>query len=189
MKTGIATAVKKPFVLRKALYKALRDERRALAAELRIPVFNVCTDEILVEIANEHPIDEHGISTYLPREGTSARVIAGRMLQVCRDFAPEIQVELSAAERDIYELFREKLTAVEIGAALSLTVQSVIETLERLKEKGLEMDLRTLIDKRMFSLLKSELEKTNDVVMVHGAVKDCELAEVALVARLTGASS
>ncbi|HQT90718.1 MAG TPA: HRDC domain-containing protein, partial [Candidatus Kryptobacter bacterium] len=177
------------FILRKALYKALRDERRALAAELRLPVFGVCADEMLIQIANEHPMNQGEISEYLPREGANTGAITGRMLQVCLDFAPEIPVELSAAERDVYELFREKLTAVEIAAALSLTVQSVIETLERLKERGLEMNLRTLIDNRIFSLLKSELERTRDVVAAHGAVRDCELAEVALVARLTGVSS
>ncbi len=189
MKTGIATAVKKSFILRKALYKALRDERRALASELRLPVFGVCADEMLIKIANEHPMNQEEISEYLPREGANAGVITGRMLQVCLDFAPELPVEISAAERDVYELFRERLTAVEIAASLSLTVQSVIEKLEQLKERGLEMDLRTLIDKRMFTVLKTELEKTRDVVAVHGAVRDCELAEVALVARLTGVSS
>ena len=90
MKTGIATAVKKSFILRKALYKALRDERRALASELRLPVFGVCADEMLIKIANEHPMNQEEISEYLPREGANAGVITGRMLQVCLDFAPRV---------------------------------------------------------------------------------------------------
>ncbi len=187
--TGIATIAKRPFILRKALYKALRDERRAIAAELGMPVFSICTEERLIEIANDHPATKEEISAYLPGDGANSAVIQRRMLQVCLDFESETKVELTAADRKAYELFREKLTAVEIAAALSTTAQSVIETLERLKQSGLEMDLRTLVDKRTFSLLKAELEKTKDLVAVHSAVGDCELAEVALVARLTGAAS
>ncbi len=189
LETGIATAAAKPFILRKALYKALRDERRELAAELGIPVFNVCTDEKLIEISNEHPVDEKSVAAFLPQDAANTGLVARRLLQVCLDFAEELPLELTAAERSVYELFREKLTAAEIAAALTLSVQSVIEMLEGLKERGLEMDLKTLVDKRTFSLVKTELEKTKDIVAVHGIVRDCELAEVALVARLTGAAS
>ncbi len=189
IETGIASAVKKPFVMRKALYKALRDERRALAAELGLPVFGICTDEKLINMANEHPTDEKEISAFLPRDGVNRGAIIRRMLQVCLDFAAAIPVELSETERNIYEHFRENLTAAEIATALSITVQGVIETLERVKEKGLEIDLRRLIDKRTFSLLEKEFTKTKDVVAVHRAFADCELAEVVLVAKLTGAAS
>lgn len=188
LQTGIAPAVRRPFVLRKALYKALRDERRALASELRIPVFNVCTDESLIGIANEHPIDEKELAAFLPDDGANAGPIKSRMLQVCLDFTAQMPVELSTIERNVYELFREKLTAAEIAAALPMTVQSVIETLERVRDRGLEMDLRSLIGNRKYLLLEGELKKSRDIVSVHSKVSDCELAEVELVARLTGVS-
>lgn len=188
LRTGIPPAVQKPFVLRKALYKALRDERRELASELRVPVFSICTDDRLVEMANEHPTEDDAITAFLPQDGLNAGVIRSRMLQVCRDFSVDVPVELTAEERNLYELFREKLTAVEIAAAQSMTVQGVIDSLEHVAAKGIEMDLRALIDSRKYALLEADLRKTGNVVETHGNVAECELAEVALVARLTGVS-
>lgn len=184
--TGIAPVSRRSYVLRKALYKALRDERRALASELKIPVFSICTDAKLVEIANNHPTGDNELAPLLPVEGTYAATIRKRILQVCLDFAADLPAGLSETERNVYELLREKLTATEMAAVLSMTVQSVIEVAERMNEKGIELDLRNLIDRRKYALLEAELRKTRDIVKVHGNLNDCELAEVELVAKLTG---
>ncbi len=189
LKTGIAPAVRSPFILRKALYKALRDERRAIASELGLPVFNVCTDGGLIEIANAHPTNQEDISRFLPREGQNSSTISRRMLQVCMDFSSETKVEMSAMERAIFELSLEKLTAAEIAIAQSTTVQNVIETLELLQRKGMGIDLRTLIEPHKFAMLESGLRKAADIGRVRESVKDCEIAEVQLVAKLTGISA
>jgi hypothetical protein len=127
------------------------------------------------------------LAAYLGGGAGNARLIAARMFQVCEDFTAVMPPQLSATERKAYELFLEGLTAAEISAVLSMSVQSVIETLEKVKDSGLEVDLRLLIDSRTFSRVKAELERTKDVAAAHGIVGDCELAEVALVAKLTGA--
>ncbi len=189
LNTGIPSPARKRYVLRKALHKALRDERRALSSELRIPVFNICSDETLKDIANEHPTDIAGLSKHLAQSGANASMINRRILQVCADFSSDLPAGLAPAERKVYELFREKLTAAEIADALSLTVQGVIETLEGIGKKGIAVDLRSLVNSRTFSVLKRELEEKKDVLAVHKAVEDCELAEVALVARITGAAT
>lgn len=188
LRTGIAPAVSKPFILRKALYKALRDERRALASELSLPAFAICSDDKLIEIANTHPLKEENVVELLSRDGAKSGVISKRMLQVCLDFSSESSTEMSQMERSIYELYLEKLTAGEIAVALSTTVQGVIETLEKLQQRGLGVDLRTLIGTRKFALLESELRKTADTAKVRESIRDCEIAEVQLVARLTGVS-
>lgn len=189
LRTGFSKPTQRQFVFRKALYKALREERRALASELHIPVFNVCSDENLIRIANERPVNESDIVEYLPPQGANSEVIERRLLQVCLDFAPTEGIELSGEERKIYELFLEKLTAVEIASALSISVQSVIETLERVKDRGCEIDLQRLIGKERFALIRSELLKKKDEIAAHKAVQDCELAEVMLVARILSASA
>lgn len=188
LSSGIAPVMKQPYVLRKALYKALRDERRAIAADLHIPAFTVCTNRQLIEIANDHPIDDNGLAPHLTESGVNTAAIRKRILQVCRDFSTDLPSGLSETERKIYELFREKLTAAEIAAASSMAVQSVIETAERMKDRGVNLDLRDLIDRRRYALLEAELKKTRDVVKVHGDIGGCELAEVELVARLIGVS-
>ncbi len=189
LRTGIAPAGRKTYVLRKALYRALRDERRTLASEFHIPVFSICTDGMLVEIANHHPTTNSELTPFLPEKGVNIQTIRKRILQVCLDFAADLPAGLSENERKVYELLREKLTAAEIAAALSMTVQSVIEAAERVHERGVELDLRSLVDRRRFSLLEAELRKTRDIVKAHGNIEDCELAEVALVAKLTGVSA
>ncbi len=189
LKTGIAPPVRKPFILRKALYKALRDERRALASDLGLPVFNICTNSVLIEIANTHPTKDEDISKFLPRESRSSGTISGRMLQVCLDFSSETRVEMSPLERGIFELHLEKLTAAEIAIALSTTVQGVIETLELLQQRGLGVNLRTLVEPHKFAMLESGLKETADIGKVRESIKDCEIAEVQLVAKLTGISA
>lgn len=189
LRTGIAPAVRKPFILRKALYKALRDERRALASELGLPVFNICSDDRLIEIANTNPTREEDIAEFLPREGQNSGTIFRRMLQVCRDFSSETKVEMSATERIVFELYLEKLTAAEIAVASSTTVQGVIETLERLQQRGLGLNLRTLIEPHKFATLESGLKETADIGKVRETIKDCEIAEVQLVAKLIGVSA
>ncbi len=188
LSTGIAPVIKEKYVLRKALYKALRDERRALAADLRIPAFAVCNNRQLIEIANGRPIDERDLSPHLPDSGINTAVIRRRLLQVCRDFSIELPSGLSETDREVYELFREGLTAAEIAASLSTAIQSVIETIERIKEGGVDLKLRDLIDRHRYSILEAELRKTPDVIKVHEAIGGCELAEVQLVAKLTGVS-
>jgi DNA-binding CsgD family transcriptional regulator len=125
---------------------------------------------------------------YLPPRGANSEVVERRLLQVCLDFAPTEGIELSGEERKIYELFLEKLTAVEIASALSISVQSVIETLERLKCRGCKIDLQRLIDRERFALIRSELLKKKGEIAAHKAVRDSELAEVMLVARIISAS-
>ncbi len=188
LKTGFSKPAQRTFIFRKALYKALREERRILASELRVPPFLVCSDENLIRIANERPADKDEIRNYLPQNGMNSNTIAQRMLQVCLDFAPAKDVGLSEMERKVYELFLEKLTAVEIAAVLSTSLQNVIEILENLKERGFNIDLHSLIEKDKFALIKSELAKTKDVVAARKAAGDCELAEVVLVSKLLSAS-
>ncbi len=182
LKTGYARVKRKDFIFRKALYRALREERRLLAGELRLPVFSVCTDENLIRIANESPRDEKEIAKHF--SNPPLKSIEERLLQVCLDFAPAEEVELSEPERKIYELFLEKFTAVEIALALSSSVQSVIETIEHIKDRGCKIDPISLVDKTKFALIKSELLKGKDLVAVHKAVQDAELAEVMLVSRI-----
>ena len=107
LKTGYAETRRKEFIFRKALYKALREERRLLAGELRIPVFNVCADDNLIRIANERPRSAKEIAKYFSSPHSS--VIEERLLQVCLDFAPAEDMELSESERKIYELFLRNL--------------------------------------------------------------------------------
>ncbi len=189
LKTGYVVPGRREFVFRKALYKALREERRSLAAELRIPVFNVCPDESLIRMANERPTNKEGITKHLP--AMLPQIINERLLQVCTDFAPVDNVELSETERRIYELFLEKLTAEEISSALSspqagfsTSLQSVIDTMEHIKDRGCAINLKSLIDKEKFALIESELSKGKDTVAVHKAVQAAELAEIMLVAKL-----
>ncbi|MFZ1082063.1 MAG: RecQ family ATP-dependent DNA helicase, partial [Candidatus Kryptoniota bacterium] len=182
LRTGYAGVKRKKFIFRKALYKALREERSSLAGELRIPVFNVCADENLIRIANERPRNAKGLAMYFSNPHSSA--IEERLLQVCLDFAPAEDIELSESERKIYELFLEKFTAVEIASVLSSSVQSVIETIEHIKDRGCKIDPASLVDKAKFALIKSELLKGKDLVSVHKAVQNAELAEVMLVSRI-----
>jgi hypothetical protein len=111
------------------------------------------------------------------------------MLQVCLDFSSETRVEMSPLERGIFELHLEKLTAAEIAIALSTTVQGVIETLELLQQRGLGVNLRTLVEPHKFAMLESGLKETADIGKVRESIKDCEIAEVQLVAKLTGISA
>ncbi len=187
--TGIAPANRIPFVLRKALYKALRDERRALATELGLPIFAVCSDQKLIELSNNHPVKPEEILEFLPEGVPGAAKVRERLLQVCVDYSSERPEKLSGKESNIYELYLEKFTASEIAAALSMTTQGVIDTLETINGKGLPIDFRLSLGNRKFSLLESELRKTSDISKVRESVGDCEIAEIELVAKITGASS
>ncbi|MCL5268091.1 MAG: RecQ family ATP-dependent DNA helicase [Bacteroidetes bacterium] len=189
LKNGFARPIPKPYSFRKPLYKALREERRNIASDLRIPVFNVCSDADLIRIANEHPFSKIEISKYFPEKGMHAEKIAGRLLQVCLDFKPLENGVLSQTELQVYELFMEGLTAAEISAVLATSVQSVIEILGNMRSKDFEIDLRRLIKKDMFALIEKELKKSGDILSAHRAVQDCELAEVMLVSEIIGTSA
>jgi len=189
LKTGIVKPVQRPFVYRKGLYNALRAERRALAGELRIPVFNVCSDESLLHIADRHPVTDGNIRKYIQSESAHSRIITQRLLQVCLDFAPPENVSLSETERRVYGLCLEKQTAAEIASAIPTSVQNVIETAENLMDMGLRIHLEELIGREKFRIIQSELEKNSDPVSAHKAVQDSELAEVMLVSKIVRASS
>ncbi len=189
LETGFVKPLKKPFPFRKALYNALREERRVIAGELHLPVFNVCTDANIIRMTNDLPTRREQVLTYISNDRANSDTVAGRMLQVCLDFLPLNEKELSGEEESVYGLYLEKMTASEIAAALSKSVQRVIEILEGLLERGIDVDLRRLVDKRRFRLISAELEKNKDFAAVHAAVGQCELAEVALVARVIGAAA
>jgi len=184
--TGISLPQRKQFRFRKALYNALRQERRNLAGEKRLPVFAISTDENLTRIANARPTTEEQIVHYLPQ--VNSREIILRLLQVCRDFAPAEEIDLPENERQIYELYLEKLTAAEIGSFLQTSLQNVIDVLERIHENGCSIDFRSLIDRKRLALIASELNRVNDPVEAHNALPDCELAEVMLVSKILTAS-
>jgi len=184
--TGIFLPPKKQFKFRKALYNALRQERRDLANEKRLPVFAISTDDDLRQIANARPITEEQITRYLPQ--ASSQEVIRRLLQVCMDFAPAEKIELPENERQIYELYLEKLTAVEIASYLQTSLQIVIDVLDRIHDKGYPIDFSSLINKKRLALISSELRRENDPVSVHTALPDCELAEVMLVSRILTAS-
>jgi hypothetical protein len=187
IRTGIAVPARREFRFRKALYKALREERRSLASEMRLPVFAVCTDEELRRLANSRPSSEEEVSRCLPQ--VSSKQIIRRLLQVCLDFAPSDNIELPENERKTYELYLEKLTAAEISSFLQISVQNVVDVLERIEEKGYSIDFNVLLDKNDFKLIASELAKTNDPIAVHKSLPDCELAEVILVSKILNATS
>lgn len=189
LETGVAPGMRKPFILRKALYKALRDERRALASELRLPVFSICSDDRLVDISNNHPTSNEEISGFLGGDGTGVAMITGRLLQVCNDFASESPEGLSPEERNIYELYLEKFTASEIAAALSMTTQGVIDVMEGIRKAGAPVDFKSLLGQRKFSMLEAELRKNPDLSEIRERLGNCEIAEIELAARLTGVSS
>ncbi len=189
LKDGFSKPVPKPYSFRKPLYKALRDERRLIASELRVPVFNVCSDADLIRIANEHPISESEISKYFRAEVGESGAISARILQVCLDFKPLKADGLSQMETKVYELFLEGLTAAEISAVLTTSVQNVIERLQEMKNRSFDIDLRRLVRKEKFALIEKELRKSGDILAAHRAIQDCELAEVTLVSELIGASA
>jgi len=184
LRAGFSKPVRRPFPFRKPLHRALRAERRSLASELRLPVFNVCSEEALAKMSNDLPTTMEQVLEYLPRNASNTKRIADRLLQVCVDFAPAQQLDASEEERKVYGLFVEGMTAGEISEAISTSIQLVIETMERLKKQGLAVDLQKLIKKEKFSLIQSELGRTKDPVSIRKSVPDCELAEVMLVAKL-----
>ncbi len=184
LRNGFAQRPKDLFSFRKALYKALREERRDLARELSLPVFNICTDQNLIRIANERPLEKSRLSEYLEDLGNNSKKAISRMLQVCMDFNPPNTGSLSDEEIKIYELYLEKMTASEIAAAESTSIQYVIDVLENIRESGTDVNLSRLVDRKIFELIKSELEKTGDPHAAHAAVRDSEPAEVTLVYRI-----
>ncbi|HUI29560.1 MAG TPA: RecQ family ATP-dependent DNA helicase [Candidatus Acidoferrales bacterium] len=186
LQTGISIPAKKQFKFRKALYKALRDERLSLSKELSLPVFAVVTDEDLIQIANARPSAEEEIVRYLPR--VNSRDILRRLLQVCSDFAPSEKIHLPENERRIYELYLEKLTAAEIASLMQLSLQNVIDVFDLIKSNGYEVNFKNLIEKKRFKLITSQLEKTRNPVDAHAVLPDCELAEVILVSRVLSVS-
>lgn len=186
LQTGISIPTKRQFSFRKALYKALRQERRDLASELRLPVFAISTDDNLIRIANSRPSTEEEISRYLPEIKT--KEIIRRLSQVCMDFAPAEKIDLPENERQIYELYLERLTASEIASFLQTSYQSVIDTLEGIQEKGHNIDYKSLVDQRTFDLIASELNKATAPVEAHKVLPDYELAEVILVSKILSAS-
>lgn len=187
LRTGISIPTKKQFKFRKALYNALRQERRSLAGEMHLPVFAISTDEGLTRIANARPSTEEEMSRYVSQ--ACSKEIIQRLLQVCQDFAPEEKIELPENERQIYELYLEKLTAVEIASCLQTSLQGVIDVLERIQKNGHAIDLKNLIDKKTFVLIASELERSQEPTEAHKALKDFELAEVFLVSKILSASA
>ncbi len=189
LREGFAKPVPRPYPFRKPLYKALRDERRNIASELRLPIFNVCSDASLIRIANDNPSNSREISGFFPEKGEHTGLIAGRLLQVCIDFKRVDTANLSEADRKVYEFYLEGLTAAEISAALSLSVQGVIEILGNLKRSGFDVNMRRLVKKDKFAQIENELRETRDIVSAHRAVQDCELAEVMLVSELIGFSA
>ncbi len=189
LKSGFSKPVHKPYSFRKPLYKALRDERRTIAVDLQIPVFGVCSDSSLVRMANEHPVSRNEIAKYLADKGIHTDKITDGLLQVCLDFKPLDEGNLSDAELKVYELFVEGLTAAEISEVLGTSAQNVIEILESLRSRNFDIDLRRLIKKDVFALIEKKLKETGDVVSAHRAVQDCELAEVMLVSTLIGTSA
>ena len=60
----------------------------------------------------------------------------------------------------------------------------MIETIEHIKDRGCKIEPAGLVDKAKFALIKSELLKGKDLVSVHKAVQNAELAEVMLVSRI-----
>ncbi len=186
LQTGISIPSKRQFKFRKALYKALRQERRDLASEMGLPVFTISTDENLIQIANVRPTNEEEISRYLPQ--INSQKINKRILQVCLDFAPSEKIELPENERQIYELYLEKITAAEIASFLQISLQNVIDVLEGIRGKGHVINFKSLIDKKTFVLISSELLKTKDTVSAHNALPDCELAEIMLVSKILSGS-
>lgn len=186
LQTGISIPAKRQFRFRKALYKALRQERRDLASELRLPVFAISTDDDLIRISNLRPSTEEEISRSLPEIKT--KEILRRLSQVCRDFAPAETIDLPENERQIYELYLEKTTASEIASFLQTSYQSVIDTLEGIQAKGFNIDFRCLVGKKRFDLIASELDRATTPVEAHKGLPDYELAEVILVSKILSAS-
>jgi ATP-dependent DNA helicase RecQ len=186
LRTGISIPPKRHFKFRKALYNALRHERRNLASEMHLPVFAISIDEDLTRIANARPSTEEEISRFLP--DVNSKEIIQRLLQVCQDFAPTEKIELPENERRIYELYLEKLPADEIASYLEISIQSVIDILEQIRNNGYAINLNSLIDRKKFALIASELSKTKEPTEAHKALKDCEMAEVMLVSKILSAS-
>ena len=186
MRTGFSTPSYSGELFRGALYRALREERRILADQLGLPAFLICGDPDLTKIANERPDD---IDTMIARLGTgnlNAQKVAESFLQVCLDFAPAKSVPLSESDRKIYELSLQGTTAAEISSAISISVQEVIDSMERIMALGIKVDLEKLIDRRRFAVIRKELERGSDLTSVRKVVGDCELAEIALVSRIIG---
>lgn len=186
---GFSKPTREIRIFREGLHKALRDERKLLAAEFRVPVFLICTDANLARIANERPVELGTIYSCVPGNTIYSAATAERLLQVCLDHSPVQGHDLSESERRIYELFLEGPTAVEIAEALSVSLQEVIETLERLGEMGLKIDLAKLIDRKKFARIKSELIGGKDFAEARRNAGDCELSEVILVSKLIGSAA
>ncbi len=184
--SGISIPRMTQFKFRKSLYKALRQEKRDIASELRIPTFAICSDEDLTGIANVRPVNEQQLSRHLP-ENVSKSTLR-RLLQVCLDFSPAESVELPENERQVYELYLEKLTASEIASFLQVSIQNIIDVLEAISREGRKIDFRTLIEQKKFNRIGSELANNSDVVAVHKVLPEAELAEVLLVSRILSAS-
>ncbi len=187
LRSGISVPTKKHFRFRKALYNALRQERRSLATEMHLPVIAISADTNLIQISNARPSTEEELARFLPQ--TNSTEIIRRLLQVCLDFAPAERIELPENERQIYELHLEKLTADEIASHLQTSLQSVVDVLERIQMNGHAIDLKSLIDKNKFTLIASELSRTKEPTEAHKALKDCELAEIMLVSKILSASA
>jgi ATP-dependent DNA helicase RecQ len=194
LRKGYVETKSRKSVFRKALYKALREERRELASELRTPIFTICTDDSLIKMANELPRTSDEIARYLP--SSHPKIVESRLLQVCLDFAPDLEITLSESERKIYELFLEGLTAREITSYLSTSVQNVIETIENIiyrktsnDKSGKVLELSRLIKKTEFNRIKSELLKGRDPFSIHKAFPEAELSEILLVSKVINAST
>jgi len=185
LQTGITLPTKKQFKFRKGLYKALREERRILACEMRLPVFAVSTDEDLIRIANARPSTETELIRYLPQ--TNSKEIIKRFMQVCIDFAPAENIELQENERQIYELYLEQFTASEIASSLQTSIQNVIDVIGQIHKRGYKIDFKKLIDKRKLSRITSELGKVKNPAEAHKELPDCELSEVILVSKILNA--
>lgn len=132
------------------------------------------------------PVNEQQLSRHLP-ENVSKSTLR-RLLQVCLDFSPAESVELPENERQVYELYLEKLTASEIASFLQVSIQNIIDVLEAISREGRKIDFRTLIEQKKFNRIGSELANNSDVVAVHKVLPEAELAEVLLVSRILSAS-
>ncbi|MGC8652910.1 MAG: RecQ family ATP-dependent DNA helicase [Candidatus Kryptoniota bacterium] len=181
---GYAPPQKKVAVFQKSLYRALREERRNLASEFKVPPFAICSEENLVQMSNLRPLTENEIMKFLPSTFSSNKKIVSRFLQVCIDFSYPEPVDLLPPLRRLYELYLEKLTMTEIAQALNLPVQTILDKFEELEKVGLTVNYKQLIRRDKFEKIAKELSIGTDVTEIRRKIADCEIAEINLTQKI-----
>jgi ATP-dependent DNA helicase RecQ len=139
------------------LYSRLRNLRKKLSRKQEVPPYVIFNDKTLEEIIDIKPIAEHTLIKISGIGETKIERYGEEILKKIRQFLLEKQREDTSLKKLIFSLYKQNNTVSKIKDKLDVDQDQVYLTMEKLLQKGYNIDVREFISNR-------KLEEVNQIL-------------------------